>query len=390
MTPESSTPGVREIFRLFLKIGATAYGGHLSLTSAVQSEAIERRKWVSGDRWSEILAVCATLPGPLAVDAVACLGYAVRGLPGAIAALVGVMLPATLLITVFAAAYGGMNEYAGLHNAFRYFMPAVAGIVLFASFSLGRQTLRVRKDWLIAAGAAIGLALTRGHGLAWLLAIAAMIGFLPAWRDRDPLAKQRWPGHATWALGAAAATAGLALTLPLIPVHSVTWDLLAGFASTSVLMIGGGYAAVPLFEHVTVSQHAWVNIAELTDALALSQLTPGPILVSAGFIGYRAGGYSGEIAAMTGMFLPMILISVMISQTLSHISHIWWVRGILNGVKPAIVGMIAIAGILMVPHFPDLAISGLVFTASLVALIRYRQPTWTVIALAAVVGLVIS
>lgn len=378
-------PGLAELAWALLRVGATAFGGHMALLGAVQKEAVERRGWLPATRWNDIVALAAILPGPMAVNAVACLGYSARGFPGAAVAMLAILAPSILLMTGFALLHAGHAQSPLLAALFSLMPAVVAAIVLAAAFGLGKTTIADRFGALVALVAGAAFLLSGGRGIAWIFLGAGLAGMLrpdPA-GPTDHVAA----GRATTPLLAAAAVAMAALLAHHLPGLDTLGQLFTGFAHTSLLMFGGGYTAVPLFQQLAVEQHGWIDLTGLADAIALSQLTPGPILTSAGFIGQRAAGLAGNAAALAGMFLPMALIAVLSSRGLEALTRSGPARGFLRGARPAAVALIATTGLLLLPELPRPAASLPAFTVAIFLLLRAKLATYLLIPLAGLAGL---
>ncbi len=388
MNPTAPPPGLGSLAWVLLRVGATAFGAHMALLAAVHREAVERRGWLPQTRWNDIIALVAALPGPLAVNAVACLGYSVRGLPGAVVAMLAILAPSIALMTGFAVLHAGAGASASTAALFSFMPAAVAAIVLGAAHGLGKPLIGDRFSLAVALLAGVAFFLSRGQGIAWIFLGAGLAGMV--WR-----AGAANPAGTDWRrtaipLAAAILVATAALFAHRLPGLDSLGDLAAGFARVGVLMFGGGYTAVPLFRELAVDQHHWVDLAGLSDAIALSQLTPGPILTSAGFIGQQVAGYAGNGAALAGMFLPMALIAMLALRGLEGLARSPLGAGFLKGVRPAAVALVAVSGLLMLPDLPNPTLSLPAFFLALILLLAVKLPTYWLILLAGLAGMVLT
>lgn len=388
-----TSPSLATLAWTLLRIGATAFGAHMALLGAVQKEVVERRRWLPAQHWNDIVALTAALPGPMAVNAVACLGYALRGYPGALVAMLAILGPSILLMTGFAVLHGGLAHAPLLAALFSLMPAAVAAIVLAAAWGLRRIALVDRFGHGVALLAGAAFLLSQGRGITWIILGAGLVGVLRPLILAPRTGEARHSvglGTAAGSLLGAGAVALAALLGPQWPGLDTLGHLFTGFAHTSLLMFGGGYTAVPLFQQLAVEQHGWVDLAGLSEAIALSQLTPGPILTSAGFIGQLAAGYAGNGLALAGMFLPMALISVLSLRALEALTRAWWMRGFLTGVRPAALAIIAATGLLLALALPDPWLSLPACGLALFLLLGVRLPTYWLIPLAALAGLAIG
>ncbi|MBI5331499.1 MAG: chromate efflux transporter [Betaproteobacteria bacterium] len=373
---------------LLLRIGATSFGAHMALLGAVQKEAVERRRWLTERDWSDILALVSALPGPMAVNAVACLGWRLRGAAGGWVAVLAILAPSALVMTLYALLHGVQAQAPLLRAALSLMPAAVAAIVLAAAWGLRGLALAQAGGRPIALGAALACLASGGREVTWIILAAGGLGLALAWRARTLAAAIR-PQALHPAL-AAAGVALLTLAAAWLPLRDTVAQLFLGFAHVSLFMFGGGYAAVPLFQQLAVEQHGWVSAQTLADAIALSQLTPGPIMTSAGFIGQRAAGLAGNAAALVGMFLPMAVISVLALQSLRGLAAVWWMQGLLQGVRPAALGVIAATGMLLATRMPDPALALPAFGIALFLLVKMRLPTYWLVSVAALAGVGVS
>ena len=160
------------------------------------------------------------------------------------------------------------------------------------------------------------------------------------------------------------------------------------FAGMSVMLFGGGYVFIPMIQQIVVNGHGWVTQQEFVDAIAMSQVTPGPILVSAAFIGYKVAGFAGAVVATIGIFGPPAVVMVVASNALERIKKSPVVRAALRGVRPAVIGMIFAAAWYVGRTAQPVWISVVIFVVSLVALLRFKVDAVWVIPAAGLVGLI--
>ena len=380
VSPELKTatarPSLWSLFLSFLKIGSTAFGGFMALISVVQNEVVERRKLLKHEDMLDGVSLATILPGPVAVNVVAYVGYRLRGGLGALVSVVGVTLTAFVLMVALSAAYFQWGSIPAVGRIFQGFLPAVTAIIVVAAWNMGRKTVKDARGLVLAVLAA---ALLLGVGGFWITlviilgsGIAGMLLFRP--RPSVPAA----PAPAPVRRG----RASLLSVTPLLPAAlavpffhfdlALAAKLLVTFGGMSVMLFGGGYVFIPLIQEVVVGGHQWLTTREFVDAIAMSQIMPGPIVLSATFVGYKVAGFTGALAATIGIFAPPALIMLGASHVLERIKKSTLISAALAGIRPAVVGMIAAAAVTVGKTAPQHWLSAVIFAAALVALLRFK------------------
>jgi len=388
------------LFLTFLKIGSTAFGGFMALISIVQHYAVERKKMLSPEDMLDGISLATILPGPVAVNVVAYVGYRVRGLLGALISASAVILPAFLLLLALSHAYFQFGQIPAVGRFFLGFVPAVSAIIFVAAWNMGVKAIHGTSEAVIALAAA-GLLL--GVGGFWVtVAVVAASGlagwlFFPGTASlpssqaertvRPSVSGEDRGGKSSRLHGAVVGS------LPLAPVAGFNSALLIKLAATfggmSVLLFGGGYVFIPLIQRIVVDNYHWVTRQEFIDAIALGQVTPGPILISAAFIGYKVAGLAGATVATVSIFTPPALLMLLCTRFLDRIKRSGGIMAGLRGIRPAVIGMIAAAGVTVVRTAPITWTSALIFGAALVALLRFKVETAWIIPGAGIAGLLL-
>jgi chromate transporter len=276
----------------------------------------------------------------------------------------------------------------------------VAAIILTAAWNMGTKAITGIPEALIAFAAA-GLLLGIG-GFSVTLGIIGMSG-LAGWLlfrrtqgaksagDVRPVQKKgpRPPDEGTGPRLHAAAAVPLSAA-PLLGINApLIIKLIVTFGGMSVLLFGGGYVFIPLIQRIVVDNYGWVTRQEFIDAIALGQVTPGPILISAAFIGYKVAGLAGATAATIGIFTPPALLMLLCTRFLDRIRRSAGIRAGLRGIRPAVIGMIGAAALTVARSAPANWISLLIFGAALLALLRFKVETAWIIPAAGIAGLML-
>jgi chromate transporter len=334
---EPSPVPLRTIFLAFLQIGFTAYG--MAILQKLRALVI-RRGWLTEEETSEGLAMVQLYPGPIMVDFTAYVGYRLRGVPGALVATLGFVLPAFVLVTALSAAYFAGGELPWVHKLFLGLEALVIGVLANVMLSLGQQAIKGRVELFIALAAFIALLFKVNAILVPLAALG--VGAMAISR----------PGAASPAPAAATSRRRLIAVMTLVMVI-VASALAAGMSATPLgqlvlslfkigsVAFGSGMAIIGVMQAEVVQAHGWVSQREFLDGLALGQITPGPVLLTAAFIGYKLAGVAGAALATFAIFAPSIAMTLVFTEVFGHIKHLQRVRGALAGVLAAFVGLLA-------------------------------------------------
>ena len=399
--PHAPAPvSLGELFLTFLKIGSTAFGGFMALISIVQHYAVERKKLLSPEDMLDGVSLATILPGPVAVNVVAYVGYRVRGLQGAFVSASAVILPAFLLLLGLSYSYFRFGQIPAVGRFFQGFIPAVAAVIFVAAWNMGVKAIRGRIEAAIAITAAglllvvggfwVTVAIVAASGLAgWLLFPRTASGpAVQVGQTADAALPGERAGGSTSQLPVA-----MAVTLPAASVLGFNGALLIKLAVTfggmSLFLFGGGYVFIPLIQRVVVDNYSWVTRQEFIDAIALGQVTPGPILISAAFIGYKVAGLAGATVATISIFTPPALLMLLCTRFLDLIKRSGGINAGLRGIRPAVIGMIAAAGVTVARTAPFTWITVLIFGAALIALLRFKVETAWIIPAAGIAGLLL-
>jgi chromate transporter len=384
----------------FLRIGATAFGGFMALVSVVRNIVVERKKLLRDEELMDGISLATILPGPVAINVVAYVGYKLRGGIGAVVCATAVILPSFVLLVGFSIAYLEWGQLPVVDKAVAGFVPAVAAIILNAAWGMRKQALAGVPEILIAAvagglmvtvgGFYLTLGIVIGSGLLGLVLFAGVPQLgngAAAPKSRSELAGGGW----AWGLAVALLLGFLLLFLIPIPGlsrHPVA-DLFVTFSGMSLILFGGGFVFIPLIQEIVVEGLQWVSQTEFASAIALGQITPGPILISAAFIGYKVHGLLGAFVATFGIFFPPALLMVTASRALEKINHSPIIQRSLRGIRAAVLGLIASAALVVGQTAQAHWASAAILAVTLIALIRFRVEVALVIPAAGLAGLIL-
>jgi chromate transporter len=343
--------GLAEITRVFLKIGAMSYGGP-AIMGIMQAEVQERRQWIAKQDFVEGLALVNMLPGPGATQLGIFLGHAKRGLWGGILAGIAFILPAFLIMLALSAAYEAFGAFAVSRHAFYGIGPVVVGIFAVAVYRLGRGTMTLRSQ--VAIGVAVLLlTLLSSVGLTITLLAAGCAGVALFHSRRTGLIAV----SVLAALFASYTLAAAELVMPAwfdAPMQQAglpdLWGLGVFFFKVGALTFGGGLSMLAFIQEQVVNQFHWLTPQEFVDGLALGQLTPGPVLMLAAFVGYKLAGVAGAAVAAGAIFLPSFVMMLSVLPLLQRMNDLRWLRAFMRGVAPAVIGALGASLAQMVPQ----------------------------------------
>jgi chromate transporter len=380
----------KEIAASLFKLGATSYGGP-AIMGVMQAELQEKRRWVSKERFLEGLAVANMLPGATATQLGIFLGYARGGWWGGLLAGVCFVLPAFFIMLALTLAYAGLSVTPVARGALYGLGPVVLGLYAVAVYRLGRAaatTVQEAAIGVLAAAASIGTPL----GIVGILALAGIAGLL--------LLQPARPGAPVVILSSVLFLAVLATAwwLPIStsvaaggnPDPKSLWDLGLYFLKVGAFTIGGGLAMIAFIQDQVVGQYGWLTSREFIDGLALGQLTPGPVLMIAAYVGYKTAGTAGAAVAGSAAFLPSFVIMLGVLPALDRVRQLAWVRAVMKGMAPAVIGVLAVSLFRLAPAAVPDAFAVAILAATLLALVAFRIGAFKLMVAGAVVGVLRS
>ncbi len=389
----TSSISLGKLFWMFLKIGCVSFGGFMALISVIADTVVEKQKLLSNDDMLDGISLANLLPGPQGVNCVAYIGYRLRGGMGAAVSAVGVLLPTVVLIVGLTALYlTYASQMPGLGSLFAGFVPAVAAIIVTVVHRMAGNVIKGWREATLALAAALALMLApQALRLYVTLSIVVGFGVVGYWMFRQPEASApaRTSGLPWLRLSVPLIALGLLLALflaqPSLDPNGLPQIALT-FSGLSLMLFGGGYVFIPMIQDVVVSNYQWLTTQQFLDGIAFSQVTPGPILVIATFIAQKvtsaeSGLVLGVVGALVGTAAiftpPPAILMVTASLALEDIKQSPVVQAAMRGIRCGILGMIAVAAVVILraalPALPE----GL----SAVALMEYAGLLWPTVVL---------
>jgi len=357
-----------EIAKAFLKLGFTAFGGPAAHVALMHGEFVERRKWVGEQEFLDMLGAANLIPGPNSTETALFVGFARARWAGLVTAGVCFIAPAMVIVLALSWAYIEYGTAPAAGSLLYGIKPVVIAIILQALLGLGRRA--VKGPLTALAGAAVlVLYFFRVNEILLLLGGGLIVMAL---KNRKRL----------WEIGRsrAATLAPLIGLAPLAAGAATPSRLFLAFFKIGSVMYGGGYVLFALLRADFVTRLGWLTDKQLVDAVAIGQVTPGPLFTSATFIGYLVGGVWGATVSTVGIFLPAFVLAALCSPFIGRMRKSVWAGSFLDGVNATALGlMAAVTYVLGRAAFPDILAVG-IGAAAFVLLVRFRvNPTWLIL-----------
>jgi len=377
----AASASLREFLLYFLRLGTTGFGGPIALTGYMQRDLVERRGWVSEQDYKEGLSLAQLAPGPLAAQLAIYLGWVRAGILGATLVGLAFVGPSLVMVLALSAAYVRFGGLPWMQGVFYGVGAAVIAIIAQGAIKLTRLTLgRDRFLWFVFGLSALVTGWTESE--IFSLFVAAGVATMLV---RRAASSRGWAAVIlpipSWICGAVSEPTSLGLL----------WQIFTYFGQASLVVFGSGLAIIPFLHGGAVQQFHWLSERQFLDAVAVSMITPGPVVITVAFIGYLVAGLSGSLVAALGMFLPTYLAVVLTAPHYRRFAHNLEVRAFVDGVTAAATGAIAGAAFVLgrraLIDLPTVLIALAVFC---ILRTTRKIPDPVLVALAGVAGLMLS
>lgn len=393
---QSASARLRELAKLFLKLGIIGFGGPAAHIAMMENEVVKRRQWLTREHFLDLIGATNLIPGPNSTEMAIHVGYIYAGWLGLIVSGVCFILPAVLItagLAWFYVTYGTLPQVAPLLYGIK---PAVLGIILDALWRLGKKAIKTRKLFIIALGVVLLLWLLRLNEVIVLL-IGGILGMV--WLrigDQDDLPKDQanllmasLTTGATLTAKAAAGTSVVTASAANAPLWQLGWF----FLKVGSVLFGSGYVLVAYLQGGLVQEYGWLTQQQLLDAIAIGQFTPGPVLSTATFIGYTIAGIPGAIVATVGIFFPSFIFVAALNPLIPRLRASKWTSAFIDSVNVSAVALMTVVTlqlgvstltVLQFPFIDFLAVAIAVISAVLA--IRFQFNAGWLVLCAAVIG----
>jgi len=334
----SKTPTIQELFLSFFRLGLTAFGGP-AMVAQIRKMAVGKKEWLSEASYRDGVALCQMVPGATAMQAAAYVGLRSRGIGGAAASFIGFGLPACILMLILSTLYVRAHALPAVVSVFSGLQVVVVAIVAHAAFTFGKTWLKEWRGVLIALAAAVMF----GFGVhpIGVILIAGLCGLGFYHRQTFPAAAASGDRkrYSLKPLPVILLITALAFIL-LFLFQRQFFDLAFLMTKVDLFAFGGGFSSLPLMFNEVVHVRAWMDSLTFLDGIALGQVTPGPIVITATFIGYLQYGLPGGVIATVFIFLPSFLIIAGTVPYYDRLRSSPWFNRALRGILYSFVGLL--------------------------------------------------
>jgi chromate transporter len=385
---KSPVYSLQQLCYYFLRLGSIGFGGPVALVGYMHQDLVEQRKWITEDEYKEGLALAQLAPGPLAAQLSIYLGFVHYRNKGAALAGVAFVIPSFLMVVLLGVAYKLFGGMPWMRAVFYGVGAAVTGIIAISSYKLTTKSIsklkpeQIRKQWMLWIIFLIGLTLTiitRSEPIWWLMAMGVVYMFIKA----PPRWLQANPGSASsiflWGIGFWNASPGA--------LEKIGWF----FFKAGAFVFGSGLAIVPFLHGGVVEEYHWLTEEQFLDAVAVAMITPGPVVITVGFIGYLVAGFPGASTAALATFLPCYLFTVIPAPHFKRIAGNRSIKAFIDGITAAVIGSLAGAVVIIAGRSVYDWPTGLLAATSCFVLIYFKKIKEPyIILIAAIVGLILK
>jgi chromate transporter len=375
VSPPSRRP-LREIVLYFLRLGTIGFGGPVALCGLMEKDLVQDKKWVTKAEMRDAIAVSQSLPGPLAIQVGIFISYMRGGFWGAWAGGWAFILPNFIMVAALGALYVHFCGLSWMTAIFYGVSPAVIALILHSCYRLAKLGMDDWLQWAIAAACFV-ITVALEAEVAILFIGAGIIGILYYGSlFKGPIG------------GGVFAAAPLAIGTAKTANAAILGQLLTFFLKAGSLTFGSGLVIVPFLEKGLVQQTGWINEREFLVAVAIGMLSPGPVVITATFVGYLVAGFWGSLTATVGIFLPSFLLILIVAPILARHRANPNVQGFVKGAYAAAIGTILGASVLLGKIAIGDWLTALIAAGSLAVLFRWKVSNPLLIAVTAVIGLI--
>lgn len=413
---------LKYLFFTFLKIGAISWGGFMALIAVMKKQLVDKDKVLREEVVLDGISLASVMPGAVAINVATYLGFHLRGIKGGLICLTATILPAFFAIIGLGTIYSIYGEMPLFNKFFLGVLPAISAVILSVAIGMAQKQIKDYKQIIICTLAGFGL-LTIHSFIVTLVVIitSALAGYFlyrtpdtkvisaeidndnsksssHNFSDIEKLLGSQKPLNKyslfNYLIGSILLILIIALIINYFDIYNASWykinrTIFLTFTGMSLTLFGGGYVIVPAIQSVIVDGFHWLTTKEFADAIAMGQITPGPVIITATFIGYKAAGYLGAFFATLAIFYPPGFLMIILSGFLKKIKDSDVINAVFRGMRPAIIGMIFSAAITVGKGAEIGWPSALIFSVVLILLMKYKVNVIWMIPLSGLAGMLL-
>ena len=337
------------LFFIFLKTGTISFGGYMMLIAMIKYEFVERTKILKNSKILDAITMASFLPGPMAINVASYVGFLLKGWKGAVVSFLAVLLPSFLIMLLFSHLYLNSQNIPGFTSFFMGVMPVVSAVIFTVAYDIFKDTKNKIFSFTLVVLSFLIAYLVKGY-ISIILPLL-ICGVLNIFYNKNKIKFGVSFGNSSknFIKIKGIIVASLIMTILYVflnnaPIDTKTFNLARIFSNISLTLFGGGYVFIPYLDKIIVEQLGWLTQREFIDSIAMGQITPGPILITATFIGYKINGIVGAFIATISIFLPSSVIIIFFSRVYYFFKKNAFFKIVIKGFKIGIIGLICYAG----------------------------------------------
>lgn len=374
-----------QLIRYFLKLGTVGFGGPIALINYMRRDLVEERKWIQETDYKDGVALAQLAPGPMATQAAIYLGYVHYRILGATLVGIAFVFPSFIMVVALGIAYKLYGGLVWMQAVFYGVSASVIGIIVVSAYRLTKKT--IAKDWLlwiIYIIAVLFTAITESE-----LALLFILSGISVWLIKS-FPKIKWPKIKSPGL----------MGLTILPLNflffpqgttQILWKIFGYFTKAGAFVFGSGLTIVPFLYAGVVKQYHWLNDRQFIDAVAVAMITPGPVVITVGFIGFLVAGLPGSLVAALGTFLPCYLFTIIPAPYFKKYGRQPGIAAFVDGVTAAAIGAITGSAIILIRKSINDSTTAIIAIVTIVILGKFKKiPEPLIVLAAALAGLAIK
>ena len=337
------------LFFIFLKTGTISFGGYMMLIAMIKYEFVERTRILKNSKILDAITMASFLPGPMAINVASYVGFLLKGWKGAVISFVAVLLPSFLIMLLFSHLYLNSQNIPGFTSFFMGVMPVVSAVIFTVAYDIFKETKNKFFSFTLVVLSFMIAYSVKGY-ISIILPLL-ICGLLNIFYNKKKIKFGVFFSNSSknfikikGILIASFIIATLYVFLNNATIDTNTFNLARIFSNISLTLFGGGYVFIPYLDKIIVEQLGWLTQREFIDSIAMGQITPGPILITATFIGYKINGIFGAFIATISIFLPSSVIIIFFSRVYYFFKKNAFFKIVIKGFKIGIIGLICYAG----------------------------------------------